>query len=89
MPEQLLQRAAAMQVFALDSVPAVLAVPLYSRRARRNSDVLGGKLLLGDIVEFPNWVSLAVIAVSLALSLDASIIWPARTGQYSANTSSG
>jgi tellurite resistance protein TerC len=108
-------------VFALDSVPAVLAVTRepflvytsnifamlglralyfllagiverfrYIRLGLAGILIfLGAKLLLGDIIEFPNWVSLAVIAVSLALSVAASLIWPGRSGQYSAKTSSG
>jgi TerC family integral membrane protein len=95
-------------VFALDSVPAVLAVTrepflvytsnifamlglrsLYFvlagiverfRYIRVGLAVIlmffGGRLLLGDIIEFPNWVALGVIVVALALSVVASLKWP-------------
>jgi tellurite resistance protein TerC len=95
-------------VFALDSVPAVLAVTrepflvytsnifamlglrsLYFvlagiverfRYIRVGLAVIlmffGARLLLGDIIEFPNWVSLGVIVVALALSVAASLKWP-------------
>jgi len=95
-------------VFALDSVPAVLAVTrepflvytsnifamlglrsLYFvlagiverfRYIRVGLAVIlmffGARLLLGDIIEFPNWVSLGVIVVALALSVVASLKWP-------------
>lgn len=108
-------------VFALDSVPAVLAVTrepflvytsnifamlglralyfLLAGIVERFRYIrvglagilifLGAKLLLGEIVEFPNWVSLAVIAMSISLSVAASLIWPGRSAQYSAKTSSG
>jgi tellurite resistance protein TerC len=108
-------------VFALDSVPAVLAVTrepflvytsnifamlglralyfLLAGIVERFRYIrvglagilifLGAKLLLGEIVEFPNWVSLAVIAVSISLSIAASLIWPGRSAQYSAKASSG
>jgi tellurite resistance protein TerC len=36
----------------------------------------GARLLLSDVIEFPNHVSLGVIAVALALSVVASIKWP-------------
>jgi tellurite resistance protein TerC len=36
----------------------------------------GARLLLTDIVEIPNHVSLGVIVVALALSVVASIKWP-------------
>lgn len=36
----------------------------------------GARLLLSDVVEFPNHVSLAVIAAALTLSVMASIKWP-------------
>ena len=108
-------------VFALDSIPAVLAVTrepflvytsnifamlglralyfLLAGIVERFRYIrvglagilifLGAKLLLGDVVEFPNWVSLAVIAVSISLSVAASLIWPGRSAQYSAKASSG
>ncbi len=38
----------------------------------------GARLLLSGVVEFPNHVSLLVIAVALALSVTASIRWPAK-----------
>jgi tellurite resistance protein TerC len=95
-------------VFALDSVPAVLAVTrepfivytsnifamlglrsLYFvlagvidrfRYIRVGLAVIlmffGARLLLGDVVGFPNWVSLLVIVVVLALSVIASLKWP-------------
>jgi tellurite resistance protein TerC len=44
----------------------------------------GARLLLSGVVEFPNWVSLAVIVVALALSVLASL-----RPQYSAKASSG
>jgi tellurite resistance protein TerC len=98
-------------VFALDSVPAVLAVTrnpflIYTSNVfamlglRSLYFVLAGaverfryirvglaailiffgaRLLLSDIVEFPNHVSLAVIAAALALSVIASIKWPGAT----------
>ena len=37
----------------------------------------GVRLILSDVVEFPNHVSLAVIAVALTLSIAASLKWPA------------
>jgi hypothetical protein len=47
-------------------------------RSRTLSKVAGRahELSLGDIVEFPNWVSLAVIIVTLALAIGASLKWP-------------
>jgi tellurite resistance protein TerC len=95
-------------VFALDSVPAVLAVTrepflvytsnifamlglrsLYFvlagvverfRYIRVGLAVIliffGARLLLGDVVEVPNWVPLVVIAVTLALAIAASLKWP-------------
>lgn len=95
-------------VFALDSVPAVLAVTrepflvytsnvfamlglrsLYFvlagvidrfRYIRVGLAVIlmffGARLLLGDVIEFPNWVSLLVIVVVLGLSVVASLKWP-------------
>lgn len=95
-------------VFALDSVPAVLAVTrnpflvytsnIFAMLGLRSlyfvlagaverfrylriglAAILvffGARLLLSDLVEFPNHVSLAVIAAALALSLVASIKWP-------------
>ena len=95
-------------IFALDSVPAVLAVTrepflvytsnifamlglrsLYFvlagvidrfRYIRVGLAVIlmffGARLLLGDVVEFPNWVSLLVIVVVLALTVVASLKWP-------------
>ena len=97
-------------VFALDSVPAVLAVTrdpflvytsnifamlglrsLYFvlagaverfRFIRVGLAVIliffGARLLLSGVIELPNQVSLAVIALALALSVAASIKWPAR-----------
>ena len=38
----------------------------------------GARLLLSGVVEFPNHVSLLVIAVALALSVTASVRWPAK-----------
>jgi tellurite resistance protein TerC len=96
-------------VFALDSVPAVLAVTtqpfivytsnifamlglrsLYFVLARVVDRFrylraglaailifFGGRLLLSDVVDVPTWLSLAVIAAALALSIVASIKWPA------------
>jgi tellurite resistance protein TerC len=95
-------------VFALDSVPAVLAVTrepflvytsnIFAMLGLRSlyfvlagiidrfryirvglAAILmffGARLLLGDVVEFPNWVSLLVIVVVLALSVVASLKWP-------------
>jgi len=95
-------------VFALDSVPAVLAVTrepflvytsnIFAMLGLRSlyfvlagiverfryirvglAAILmffGARLLLGDIIEFPNWVSLGVIVVALALSVAASLKWP-------------
>jgi tellurite resistance protein TerC len=95
-------------VFALDSVPAALAVTrnpflIYTSNVfamlglRSLYFVLAGaverfrfirvglaailiffgaRLLLSDIVEFPNHVSLVVIAAALSLSVIASIRWP-------------
>ena len=95
-------------VFALDSVPAVLAVTrdpflvytsnIFAMLGLRSlyfvlagaverfryirvglAAILiffGARLLLSDVVEFPNHVSLGVIAVALALSVVASIKWP-------------
>jgi tellurite resistance protein TerC len=97
-------------VFALDSVPAVLAITrdpfiVYTSNVfamlglRSLYFVLAGaverlrylrfglaailiffgaRLLLSDTVEFPNHVSLAVIAVALAVSVAASL-WKARS----------
>ena len=36
----------------------------------------GARLLLSDVVVFPNHVSLGVIAVALTLSILASVKWP-------------
>src|SRR5437763_16988101 len=36
----------------------------------------GARLLLSTVIEFPNQVSLAVIAVALAISVVASVKWP-------------
>jgi len=36
----------------------------------------GARLLLGDVVEFPNWVPLLVIVVVIGLSVVASLKWP-------------
>jgi tellurite resistance protein TerC len=98
-------------IFALDSVPAVLAITrepflvytsnifamlglrsLYFvlagvierfRYIRVGLAVIlmffGARLLLGDFVEIPNWVSLGVIVVALGLSVAASLRWPAPT----------
>jgi tellurite resistance protein TerC len=106
-------------VFALDSVPAVLAVTrepflvytsnifamlglrsLYFvlagvverfRYIRVGLGVIliffGTRLLLGDVVEFPNWVSLAVIVVTLALSIAASLKWPGPARSAASGTS--
>jgi tellurite resistance protein TerC len=95
-------------VFALDSVPAVLAITqepfiVYTSNVfamlglRSLYFVLAGvverfryirvglaaillffgaRLLLSDVLELPNGVSVAVIAGSLALSVMASIKWP-------------
>jgi tellurite resistance protein TerC len=95
-------------VFALDSVPAVLAVTrnaflvytsnilamlglrsLYFvlagaverfRYLRAGLAVIlvffGARLLLSELIEIPNQVSLAVIAASLGLAIAASIKWP-------------
>jgi tellurite resistance protein TerC len=95
-------------VFALDSVPAVLAITrdpfiVYTSNVfamlglRSLYFVLAGaverfrylrvglaailvffgaRLLLSDVVEFPNHISLAVIAVALGLSVLASVKWP-------------
>ena len=38
----------------------------------------GARLSLSGVVEFPNHISLGVIAVALALAVAASIIWPAK-----------
>jgi tellurite resistance protein TerC len=95
-------------VFALDSVPAVLAVTrdpflvytsnIFAMLGLRSlyfvlagaverfrylrvglAAILiffGARLLLSNVVEFPNHISLGVIAVALALSVVASIKWP-------------
>jgi tellurite resistance protein TerC len=95
-------------VFALDSVPAVLAVTrepfiVYTSNVfamlglRSLYFVLAGiverfrylrvglaailiffgaRLLLGDVIDVPNGVSLGVIAAALALSVAASLKWP-------------
>jgi len=95
-------------VFALDSVPAVLAVTrdpflvytsnIFAMLGLRSlyfvlagaverfrylrvglAAILvffGARLLLSNVIEFPNHVSLGVIAVALALSVVASIKWP-------------
>jgi tellurite resistance protein TerC len=95
-------------VFALDSVPAVLAVTrepfiVYTSNVfamlglRSLYFVLAGvidrfrylriglaailiffgaRLLLSDLVEVPNGVSLGVIAAALALAVVASLKWP-------------
>jgi tellurite resistance protein TerC len=95
-------------VFALDSVPAVLAVTrepfiVYTSNVfamlglRSLYFVLAGvvdrfrylriglaailiffgaRLLLSDLVEVPNGVSLGVIAAALSLSVVASLKWP-------------
>jgi len=95
-------------VFALDSVPAVLAITrdpflvytsnifamlglrsLYFvlagaverfRYLRVGLAVIliffGARLLLSEVIEFPNHLSLAMIAVALGLSIAASIKWP-------------
>lgn len=95
-------------VFALDSVPAVLAVTrdpfiaytsnIFAMLGLRSlyfvlagvverfrylriglAAILiffGARLLLGDFVDVPNGVSLAVIAAALSLSVVASIKWP-------------
>jgi TerC family integral membrane protein len=95
-------------VFALDSVPAVLAVTrdsfvvytsnIFAMLGLRSlyfvlagavekfrylrvglAAILiffGGRLLLSDVVEVPNQVSLGVIAVALALSVIVSLRWP-------------
>ena len=97
-------------VFALDSVPAVLAVTrdpflVYTSNVfamlglRSLYFVLAGvierfrflrmglaailvffgaRLLLSGVVEFPNHISLGLIAVALALSVAASLKWPAK-----------
>ena len=97
-------------VFALDSVPAVLAVTrdpflVYTSNVfailglRSLYFVLAGvverfrflnvglalilvffgaRLLLTDVVEFPNHISLLAIAVALTLSVTASLRWPAK-----------
>jgi len=97
-------------VFALDSVPAVLAVTrdpflVYTSNVfamlglRSLYFVLAGaverfrylpyglaailvffgaRLLLSEVVEFPNHVSLSVIAVALGLSVLASLKWPGK-----------
>ena len=98
-------------VFALDSVPAVLAVTrepfivytsnIFAMLGLRSlyfvlagvverfrfirvglAAILiffGARLLLGNVVEVPNGVSLAVIAAALALSVVASVKWPSRS----------
>jgi tellurite resistance protein TerC len=95
-------------VFALDSVPAVLAITrnpfivytsnIFAMLGLRSlyfvlagvverfrylrvglAAILiffGARLLLGDFVEVPNGVSLAVIAAALALAVVASLKWP-------------
>src|SRR5207244_9190606 len=95
-------------VFALDSVPAVLAITrdpflvytsnifamlglrsLYFvlagiverfRYLRAGLAVIlvffGARMLLTDVIEVPNYVSLSVIAAALTLSVVASINWP-------------
>jgi len=95
-------------VFALDSVPAVLAVTrdpflvytsnIFAMLGLRSLYFLlagaverfrylkvglaliliffGARMLLTDVIEVPNYVSLAVIAAALTLSVVASIDWP-------------
>ena len=95
-------------VFALDSVPAVLAVTtdpfivytsnIFAMLGLRSlyfvlagvverfrflrvglATILiffGARLLLGNVVEVPNEISLGVIAAALALSVVASLKWP-------------
>jgi tellurite resistance protein TerC len=95
-------------VFALDSVPAVLAITrdpflvytsnIFAMLGLRSlyfvlagaverfrylrfglAAILiffGARLLLSEVVEFPNHVSLLMIAAALALSVIASIKWP-------------
>jgi tellurite resistance protein TerC len=95
-------------VFALDSVPAVLAVTrdaflvytsnIFAMLGLRSLYFVlsgavqrfqylrvglavilvffGARLLLSNVVEFPNHVSLAVIAAAVTLSVLASIKWP-------------
>jgi tellurite resistance protein TerC len=38
----------------------------------------GARLLLSDVIEFPNYVSLLLIAAALTLSILASLKWPVR-----------
>ncbi|MDQ6771133.1 MAG: TerC/Alx family metal homeostasis membrane protein [Gemmatimonadota bacterium] len=100
-------------IFALDSVPAVLAVTrepfivytsnIFAMLGLRSlffvlagvvdrfryirvglAAILvffGGRLLLSDVVEVPTWLSLAVMAAALLLSIAASIRWPAAGPQ--------
>ena len=95
-------------VFALDSVPAVLAVTrdpfivytsnIFAMLGLRSlyfvlagavekfrylrvglAAILvffGARLLLSDVIEFPNHISLAVIAIALSLSIGVSMMWP-------------
>ena len=98
-------------VFALDSVPAVLAVTtdpfivytsnIFAMLGLRSlyfvlagvverfrflrvglAAILiffGARLLLGNVVEVPNEISLGVIAAALALSVVASLKWPGNS----------
>jgi tellurite resistance protein TerC len=98
-------------VFAVDSVPAVLAItrdafiayssnvfailglramyfvlagilPRFRFLDQGLAVVLlfvGGEMLLSDLVKVPTVLSLVIIAVILALTLGASLLWPQRT----------
>ncbi|MFN2564508.1 MAG: TerC family protein [Gemmatimonadaceae bacterium] len=41
---------------------------------------VGGKMLLGDVVEVPTWVSLVVIAIAIGLGVAISLARPPRPG---------
>jgi tellurite resistance protein TerC len=105
-------------LFAIDSIPAVLAIStdsfiVYTSNAfavlglralyfalsgimhtfhhlhyglSATLIFVGGKMVAADLMHIPTWMSLAVVAVVLGISIWASIRWPARTGALPAPT---
>lgn len=97
-------------IFAIDSIPAVLAIStdpfiVYTSNAfavlglralyfalqgimdtfhylhyglSATLIFVGGKMVASDLVHLPTWISLAVVAVVLGVSIWASLRWPAR-----------
>jgi tellurite resistance protein TerC len=62
-------------VFAVDSIPAILAITtdpfiVYT------SNVIGTKMVLSEIYKVPIQIALLVVAGILALSIAASLLWP-------------